>query len=185
MLSVSNLETDRLRYELQKFLPQDAPTNFGPTNRLLQAYYAFRDGPTELTAKEIAVAEKAYNDARSYQAPQEVPPGFSTPARAAQTPVTLDEAIQKAKADAVAAQLSGTPRVVGADARGNTRTVQKGSRVPESRSGRCLMPGAIVLLPRNMLWLPDMAWMIRCLSRENLLLRQQRERQEHRPTSQL
>jgi hypothetical protein len=67
-LTANNLETDRVRYELQKFLPQDAPTNFGPTKRLLQAYFAFRDGPTELTAKEISVAEKAYNAARNPQA---------------------------------------------------------------------------------------------------------------------
>ena len=67
-LTANNLETDRVRYELQKFLPQDAPYNFGPTKRLLQAYYAFRDGPTELTAKEISIAQKAYNEARNPQA---------------------------------------------------------------------------------------------------------------------
>ncbi len=86
LLSTSNLETDRFKYELQKFLPQDTVTNFGPTNRLLQAYARFRDGPTEYTAKEIASAEKAYNEAREYQRPADVPLGFSqTPAEIAQT----------------------------------------------------------------------------------------------------
>ncbi len=143
LLSVSNLETDRFKYELQKFLPQDTVTNFGPTNRLLQAYARFRDGPTAYTAKEIASAEKAYNEAREYQAPPNVPLGFSqSPAevargRAAQgaprtvsPPQTLADAIAQAKVDSARARaeasLGGTPRVVGADARGNTRTVQQG-----------------------------------------------------------
>ena len=79
LLSVSNLETDRFRYELEKFLPQDTVTNFGPTNRLLQAYARFRDGPSTLTAKEISVAERAYNEAREYQAPAEIPFEFRHP----------------------------------------------------------------------------------------------------------
>ena len=72
LLSTSNLETDRFRNELQKFLPQGAPTDFGPTKRLMQAYYAYRDGPTEYTAKELSVAEQAYNQARN---PSLVAPG--------------------------------------------------------------------------------------------------------------
>lgn len=65
LLSVQNLETDRFQNELRQFLPQDVIHPFGPTKRLLQAYLAFKDGPNEYTAKEIAIAEKAYNEART------------------------------------------------------------------------------------------------------------------------
>jgi hypothetical protein len=69
LLSTRNLETERFRYELEKFLPGRVPYNLGPTQRLLQAYARFRDEPTTYTAKEIAAAERAYNAARGPQAP--------------------------------------------------------------------------------------------------------------------
>jgi hypothetical protein len=65
MLSDRSLDTQKFQNDLMRFLPADTPTNFGTTKRLLQAYAAFRDGPTEYTAKEIITAQKAYNEART------------------------------------------------------------------------------------------------------------------------
>jgi len=69
LLSARNLETERFRYELQKFLPPDVPYPFGPTTRLMQAYNAFREGPTTLTALELQRAQDAFNAVAGPRAP--------------------------------------------------------------------------------------------------------------------
>ena len=138
LLSTNNLETQRLRYELQKFLPQDAPTNFGTTKRLLQAYYAYRDGPTELTARELANSEALYNQARNpspiapkIPAMREVAPlresgqletrfpGVPSP-EAPRAPVDLAKAIQEARIKAQLKQPSGESPAC-SSSRGNTK----------------------------------------------------------------
>ena len=112
LLSTSNLETDRFRNELQQFLPQGAPTDFGPTKRLLQAYYAYRDGPTEYTAKELSVAEQAYNQARN---PSLVASGsLKLPIMWREAALNSDQAQQAeiARAQAAQAQQSVTQEAV-------------------------------------------------------------------------
>jgi hypothetical protein len=69
LLSTRNLETERFRYELQKFLPPDVPYPFGPTTRLMQAYNAFREGPTAPTALELQRAQDAFNAVAGPRAP--------------------------------------------------------------------------------------------------------------------
>jgi hypothetical protein len=66
-LTARNLETDRFRYELERFLPQGLPYSFGSTTRLMQAYGAFRDGPTVYTALELQRAQDAFNAIRNPQ----------------------------------------------------------------------------------------------------------------------
>jgi N-acetylmuramoyl-L-alanine amidase len=66
-LTARNLETDRFRYELERFLPQGVPYSFGSTTRLMQAYGAFQDGPTVYTALELQRAQDAFNAVRNPQ----------------------------------------------------------------------------------------------------------------------
>jgi hypothetical protein len=66
-LSARNLETDRFRYELERFLPQGLPYSFGSTTRLMQSYRAFQDGPTVYTALELQRAQDAFNAVRNPQ----------------------------------------------------------------------------------------------------------------------
>jgi hypothetical protein len=66
-LTARNLETDRFRYELERFLPQGLPYSFGSTTRLMQAYGAFKDGPTVYTALELQRAQDAFNAVRNPQ----------------------------------------------------------------------------------------------------------------------
>jgi hypothetical protein len=66
-LTARNLETDRFRYELERFLPQGLPYSFGSTTRLMQSYRAFQDGPTVYTALELQRAQDAFNAVRNPQ----------------------------------------------------------------------------------------------------------------------